>query len=131
MNEERPTTNGKKQPGDHDDWENRVLCSDGNCIGVIGADGHCKECGKPYEGELPGHDREIAAQTDVGFQDQPIENENDEEKSEESQIVREPQGDHDDWENRVLCIDGNCIGVIGPNGRCKECGKPFKKDADE
>lgn len=30
------------------DWENRKLCSDGNCIGVIGADGRCKECGKPY-----------------------------------------------------------------------------------
>ena len=32
------------------DWDNRVLCSDGNCIGVIGPDGNCKECGKPYEG---------------------------------------------------------------------------------
>ena len=36
--------------------------------------------------------------------------------------------DHDnDWENRVLCHDGNCIGVIGPNGLCKECGKPDTK----
>lgn len=26
--------------------ENRVLCSDGNCIGVIGLDGRCKVCGK-------------------------------------------------------------------------------------
>jgi hypothetical protein len=34
------------------DWANRVLCSDGNCIGVIGSDGNCKECGKPYEGKL-------------------------------------------------------------------------------
>jgi hypothetical protein len=25
--------------------------------------------------------------------------------------------------DRVLCSDGNCIGVIGPNGRCKVCGK--------
>jgi hypothetical protein len=30
-----------------DSFDNRVLCSDGNCIGVIGADGRCKECGKP------------------------------------------------------------------------------------
>ena len=29
--------------------ENKVLCSDGNCIGVIGSDGRCKVCGKPYE----------------------------------------------------------------------------------
>ena len=27
--------------------EERILCSDGNCIGVIGSDGLCKECGKP------------------------------------------------------------------------------------
>ena len=32
------------------EWKHRVLCSDGNCIGVIGPDGRCKECGKPYEG---------------------------------------------------------------------------------
>jgi hypothetical protein len=32
----------------------------------------------------------------------------------------------DDWQDRVLCSDGNCIGIIGPDGRCKECGKPEK-----
>jgi hypothetical protein len=37
----------------------------------------------------------------------------------------------DGWENRVLCSDGNCIGVIGPDGRCKECGKPYDPDAAE
>ena len=26
---------------------------------------------------------------------------------------------------RELCIDGNCIGVIGDNGYCKECGTPY------
>ena len=30
-----------------------------------------------------------------------------------------------EWENRRLCSDGNCIGVIGPDGRCKVCGKPY------
>jgi ribosomal protein L40E len=28
-----------------------------------------------------------------------------------------------DIENRVLCADGNCIGVIGEDGRCTDCGK--------
>ncbi len=39
--------------------------------------------------------------------------------------VEEPEAaaDDDDWENRRLCPDGNCIGVIGPDGRCKECGR--------
>lgn len=33
------------------DLDSRKLCSDGTCIGVIGPDGRCKECGKPYTGE--------------------------------------------------------------------------------
>lgn len=33
------------------DFATRKLCSDGTCIGVIGSDGRCKECGKPYTGE--------------------------------------------------------------------------------
>lgn len=31
----------------------------------------------------------------------------------------------DSFENRILCIDGNCIGVVGADGRCKVCGKPY------
>lgn len=36
-----------------------------------------------------------------------------------------------EWENRTLCIDGNCIGVIAPDGRCKECGKTYVEGAGE
>jgi hypothetical protein len=35
-----------------DSFENRVLCNDGSCIGVIGLDRRCKVCGKPYEPDL-------------------------------------------------------------------------------
>lgn len=28
-----------------------------------------------------------------------------------------------EWQQRQLCPDGACIGVIGPDGRCKICGK--------
>ena len=38
---------------ENEDWEKRILCSDESCIGTIGADGRCKECGKPYQGKLP------------------------------------------------------------------------------
>jgi hypothetical protein len=24
---------------------------------------------------------------------------------------------------RVLCPDGRCVGIIGPNGRCGTCGR--------
>lgn len=33
------------------DFDSRKLCSDGTCIGIIGPDGRCKECDKPYTGE--------------------------------------------------------------------------------
>jgi hypothetical protein len=42
------TVEQDKSPKD-DNWEKRVLCSDGNCIGVLGPDGHCKICGKAIE----------------------------------------------------------------------------------
>ncbi|MBW2249028.1 MAG: hypothetical protein JRF62_18030, partial [Deltaproteobacteria bacterium] len=32
-----------------------------------------------------------------------------------------------EWEQRKLCSDESCIGVIGPDGRCKECGLPFEE----
>ena len=28
-----------------------------------------------------------------------------------------------DYSERILCPDGNCIGIIGPDGRCSECGR--------
>jgi hypothetical protein len=33
------------------DWENRILCSDGTCIGTI-VDGKCRVCGMPFSGEV-------------------------------------------------------------------------------
>src|SRR5512142_3159570 len=33
-----------------------------------------------------------------------------------------PGQDEIDFEHRILCPDGACIGVIGPDGRCKVCG---------
>ena len=95
---------------DDNDWENRVLCSDESCIGVIGPDGRCKECGIPSK-ESP------AEQIDTAQSDSAPQEDLDERPA--------PQFDGD-WENRTLCSDGSCIGVIGPDGRCKECGKPYK-----
>ena len=55
-----------------DEWERRILCSDGNCIGVIGADGRCKMCGKLYEGDLPlpaADSEEIASEPASGTEE--------------------------------------------------------------
>ncbi len=35
-------------PAGEIDFANRVLCSDGACIGVVDEKGVCKVCGKPY-----------------------------------------------------------------------------------
>ena len=120
METEIPEKNEEDMAPTDMEWEHRVLCSDGNCIGVIGPDGHCKECGKEYEGTL--------AEEHFSENEESSAAENSFEKEDPSPAdmpdMPHEAAEHDDWQNRVLCSDGNCIGVIGPDGRCKECGKP-------
>ena len=106
------------------EWEKRTLCSDGSCIGVIGVDGQCKECGKAYGGELPVREANLSEEEPVLNleEDKVVASEHQEEAVDE-----EIEGVDSEWETRRLCSDGNCIGVIGPDGRCKECGKPFEE----
>lgn len=109
------------------DWENRTLCSDGSCIGIIGPDGRCKECGKiSKKGKQkdsrqaqtePRPDTILAEDDTVKVKEDVLSQPDDEAVSQEGI----------DWENRTLCSDESCIGVIGPGGRCKECGKVIKK----
>jgi hypothetical protein len=33
-------------------------------------------------------------------------------------------------EGRVLCGDDSCVGTVGPDKRCKVCGKPCEGDAE-
>ena len=111
------------------DWENRTLCGDDNCIGVIGPDGVCKECGKPLSAgnRKDRSDDNREAETETMDQSPETQEEDDE--------ISKPQGEADEpietptddnWENRILCGDESCIGVIGTDGRCKECGLPCK-----
>jgi hypothetical protein len=109
--------NEKETAPNDSEWERRVLCSDGNCIGVIGPDGNCKECGKKFDGTLP--EEHFSEKEELSPADIPIE----EDDPTPDDLPHEAD-DSDDWQDRVLCSDGNCIGIIGPDGRCKECGKP-------
>jgi hypothetical protein len=96
------------------EWQNRKLCSDGHCIGVIGKDGFCSECGKEFKEnteELPDDPR---VQASGDEEEIPDENRKDSRFSTDM-----------DWENRTLCSDESCIGIIGPDGLCTECGKPL------
>jgi hypothetical protein len=102
------------------DLESRILCPDGSCIGVIGPDGRCKECGAV----LP--EKERAATAAALATTTPAK----QEQEREQQPSPSPSGDASDdpldFSKRMLCSDGSCIGVIGPDGRCKECGKPYR-----
>jgi len=106
------------------DWENRILCRDGNCVGVIGTNGRCGECGLIYNaGQESDADVETGAIAAVETHDHNIADERDECESDDDDAFI-PDGD---WENRTLCSDGNCIGVIGSDGCCRECG--MKQDS--
>lgn len=97
----------------NEDWEKRILCSDESCIGTIGSDGKCRECGKPYEGELPEKNSASSGQTMVAEEEEPVSSKTDKDSG-------------DDWDKRVLCSDESCIGTIGSDGKCRECGKPLQ-----
>jgi hypothetical protein len=111
MPDEPAELNKEEEIADDDhDWENRVLCIDESCIGVVGSDGRCKECGKLCK-ESPSAETETAQSDSLPQED----------------LDEQPAPQFDDtWENRTLCSDESCIGVIGPDGRCKECGKPYE-----
>jgi hypothetical protein len=92
------------------EWDQRQLCPDGNCIGVIGQDGTCKVCGRAAPGWGSERTRGLRDEAEA------------DRELEKAKTVAEPTGP-DDFDSRALCPDGNCIGVIGDDGRCKVCGR--------
>ena len=106
------------------EWEQRILCSDESCIGVIGPDGRCKECGLPYSGPF---DVTITETVPSDIEEDDPEEEINEEIEEIETLDTETLTDSE-WEQRTLCSDESCIGVIGPDGLCKECGKPYESE---
>lgn len=106
------------------DPETRELCPDGTCIGLIGPDGQCRECG--IMGPVPYRDRTHAAADDPG-KDDAIEATGDADAEPEPAAATaadlEAETDDDDIETRALCPDDLCIGVLDAQGRCKECGR--------
>jgi hypothetical protein len=98
-----------------EDWEKRILCVDESCIGTIGPDSRCRECGKPYDGSLNPATDAVDRNKE---QAEPV----DDLKKDTENIASD-----EEWEKRILCSDETCIGTIGPNGHCRECGKPVKQ----
>lgn len=98
------------------DAGSRQLCPDGTCLGLIGADGRCAVCGR--EGG-PAPARGVVPRPTLGDEGSPAES--------PGSIAAGPgfggadEGGFDD--NRKLCDDGSCVGVLGPDGRCPVCGR--------
>jgi len=94
------------------DFASRQLCPDGACIGVLGANGRCKVCGK--EGIRPTTSQQVDEVLD------------DHEVDDDDEPAAEAAGDEEPAafdEERVLCPDGACVGLIGSDGKCKVCGR--------
>ena len=139
------------------EWDQRQLCPDGACVGVIGPDGTCKVCGRAApnwgdertrglidppdedDDEDEDDDDELAADVGDGHDDDDDDDEHDDDEhdpdnagkgggdAERSPGASAPIG----WSSRQLCPDGACIGVIGPDGRCKVCGRAATGSARE
>jgi hypothetical protein len=96
------------------DWDHRQLCPDGSCIGVIGSDGTCKVCGRAAPNWGDERKRGMADEPSC---DEPARDEG---------PIADPTAapdDDPDWAQRKLCPDDGCIGVLGPDGACKVCGR--------
>jgi hypothetical protein len=95
----------------------RILCEDDACIGLVGPDGKCKVCGLVYKGpesvSALGRGEVV---TDDGTPG------GDADAASFSNGLR-TESDDSDVDDRVLCSDDTCIGIIGPDGVCGTCGK--------
>lgn len=99
------------------DAATRELCPDGNCTGVLAADGVCKVCGA--RGVVPAGTRADAPDVAPEAPQTKEASAND-----DAADFLATRGDAAfDDENRELCPDGNCIGVLDADGRCKVCGR--------
>jgi hypothetical protein len=127
------------------DWEHRQLCPDGSCVGLIGPDGTCKTCGRaaPNWGDermrgmvAADDDSELEDDADDDEYEDDDEYDDDEyeddgEDGDDAEGAEGAEGDEDgvvrarsgDWQERKLCPDGGCVGVIGDAGTCKVCGR--------
>lgn len=95
----------------------RRLCPDGACVGIVGPDGRCGECGRTEAQAALGEERAGApegaapeGEVDVGAT----------EAAAGAQGVA-TSGGFDP--RRRLCDDGACVGVVGDDGTCRVCGR--------
>lgn len=113
--EQSPAASTPVCTGMSGEWEQRTLCPDESCLGVLGTDGCCRLCG--LRGDLslpPGHVVRIAG-TDLADPAPDA-------QAAPSQRSTSDEHDRDDFDARALCERDDCIGVLDVDGVCKVCG---------
>ena len=110
------------------EWDQRTLCPDGACVGVIGDDGLCKVCGRaaPNWGDerTRGLLADDASDKDEEEEDEELDDaEDDEDDDEDAELQPDAPAEIGEWKERALCPDGACIGVIGDDNKCRVCGR--------
>lgn len=109
------------------DWDQRELCSDGACVGVLDDHGVCKTCGTKAPGWQPraadapavdADDAETAASAETDAPAEPAAPASSPAATSAPSMF-EIDGDPDD---RKLCPNGACVGLIGDDNTCKVCG---------
>ena len=103
------------------EWEERTLCPDDSCIGVLGPDGRCCLCG--LRGDLSRPHRFVPPKSDPPPDDEPIADDvaDDETAMDASSAESQPAHDEDAFSRRELCPNDSCIGVLSAEGICPLC----------
>ncbi|HWE30858.1 MAG TPA: hypothetical protein VHB97_22780 [Polyangia bacterium] len=102
--------------------EGRQLCDDGNCLGVV-ADGKCNVCGMAAAGTSPRDPSTGMTMAGTSPRD-PSTGQSSAQNGAGDMVA---EGGHTDdafdGEDRRLCADGACTGLLGSDGKCKVCGR--------
>jgi hypothetical protein len=106
---------------DNVDLDARQLCPDGGCYGVIGDDGTCTVCGRKGDPNAAARVSSASSANDDSSGSDSDGSDTNDEYSGDAPEANEPADAS--LADRQLCPDGGCIGVIGDDGLCKECGR--------
>ena len=99
--------------------DERRLCPDGTCVGLIGGDGRCRVCGLRADASTPG-DRS----TDELLAGAGAEGDEAGTTGAPSEWSGPTESDGSFRTDRRLCDDGSCVGVVdAASGVCPVCGR--------
>jgi hypothetical protein len=106
------------------DAATRELCPDGSCTGVLDEAGVCKVCGARGTPPLRAATAAADGSGDVAAPfDEMVDAGGAIATADAGATELRATGDTLFDDDRQLCPDGNCIGVLDEAGRCKLCGR--------